>query len=116
QIVARKTVLTESAAPASAKQVTAPIRLAANPSATTARAQAAAAMITAAPWRFTLDVQPLNTAVARLPNDIADYKYPAAEGPAQDSAIAGNSATGIAKVIAMMSTVYVPISSGRLFA
>src|SRR2546422_5661165 len=57
QIVARKTPLTASAAPAKARQNTAAPRVGANPRSTMARPQTAAAMTTAAPCRSTLEVQ-----------------------------------------------------------
>ena len=53
---------------------------------------------------MTFEVHPLNTVVNKLPNDIAEYSQPAADEPPQTSDIEGNSAIGIANVIATMST------------
>src|SRR5262249_34094203 len=113
QIVPRKTPLTESAAPAIARQTTASGSEEEKPTNTIAIAQIAAAITTAAPCRFTFEVQPLKIVVNKLPNDIAEYNHPAAFAPPQATAIAGKSAMGIANVIATMSTTYVPMSSGR---
>src|SRR5262245_41538698 len=112
QIVPRKTPLTESAAPAKARQKTARGSDGEKPTNTMAKAQTAAAMTTAAPWRFTLVVQPLKIVVNKLPSDMAEYNQPAAFAPPHATAIDGNSASGIANVIATISTTYVPISSG----
>src|SRR5262245_35365595 len=116
QIVPRKTPLTESAAPASARPTTARGSDGEKPTKTMATAQIAAAMTTAAPCRFTLEVQPLKIVVHKLPNDIAEYNHPAALAPPQATAIEGKRAIGIANVMATISTTYVPISSGRLTA
>src|ERR1041385_4012104 len=103
-IVLRKTPLTESALPATASQITASGSDGAKPTKMIATAQIAAAMITAAPCRFTFEVHPLKMVVTRLPNDIAEYSQPAAVAPPQVTAIEGNRAIGIAKVIATIST------------
>src|SRR5262245_53935519 len=104
QIVPRKTPLTESAAPAMARQKTARDSERAKPTSTIAAAQTAAAITTAAPCRFTFEVQPLKIVVKKAPNDIAEYSQPAALAPPQATAIEGNSAMGIANVIATIST------------
>src|SRR5262247_3060511 len=100
QIVPRNTPLMESAAPATARQITAGASDGENPTNTIASAQTAAAITTAAPCRFTFVVQPLKIVVNKLPNDIAEYNHPAAFAPPHATAIAGNSAMGIANVIA----------------
>src|SRR5262249_32620855 len=104
KIFPRKTPLTESAAPAIARQTTASGNEEEKPTNTIASAQIAAAITTAAPWRLTFEVQPLKIVVNKLPNDIAEYNQPAAFAPPQAAAIEGNSAMGIAKVMATMST------------
>src|SRR5215813_14059702 len=104
QIVPRNTPLTESAAPAMARQKTARESERAKPTSTIARAQTAAAITTAAPCRYTFEVHPLKIVVNKLPNDIAEYNQPAAAAPPHDTAIAGKSAIGIANVIATIST------------
>jgi len=73
----------------------------------------AAAMTTAAPRRVTCLVQPDSRVVTKLPTGIAAYSQPAAVAPPHACAMAGNSAVGMAKVMATMSTTYVPTSSGR---
>src|SRR5262245_9829774 len=103
-MVPLKTPLTESAAPATAKQRTATGKVGENPTNTMATAHTAAAITTAAPWRCTLEVQPLKIVVNRLPMDIAEYSQPTALAPPQLAAIAGKRAMGIAKVIATIST------------
>src|SRR5262245_19640978 len=89
QIVPRKTPLTESAAPAIARQTTASGNEEEKPTNTIASAQIAAAITTAAPCRFTFEVQPLKIVVNKLPNDIAEYNQPAAFAPPQVTAIEG---------------------------
>src|SRR5438093_1031039 len=113
QIVERKTPLTESAAPATARQNTASGREDENPTNTIATAQIAAAITTAAPCLVTFEVQPLKIVVNKLPKDMAEYNQPAAFAPPHARAIDGKSAIGIANVMATISTTYVPISSGR---
>src|SRR5439155_9760312 len=104
QIVPRNTPLTESAAPARARQNTAPPRVGGKPNAIMASLHMAAAMITAAPRRCTFVVQPLKSVVNGLPSDIAEYSHPAAGAPPQFTAMAGKSAIGMANVIATIST------------
>src|SRR5436309_1436030 len=113
QIVMRKRPLTASAAPASTRQTSATLKPGEKPKPTIATPQVAAATTTAAPCLRTPDVHPLSALVNRLPTDIAEKSQPALDVAPHVDAMAGKSAIGIAKVIAIMSTTYVPINSGR---
>src|SRR5262249_36104336 len=104
QIVILNNPLTMSEAPAPIRHKTASGRLGANPSATTNTPQLAAASTTARPCRRTFPLHPDKSVITRPPMDIAEYSQPAAVAPPQPSASAGNSAIGIAKVIAHRST------------
>src|SRR5436305_481662 len=113
QIVCRKTPLIMSAPPASARNASAATSPGTNPNPTIATPQTVAAAITPSPWRCTRDVQPEVAENSSAPTAGAAYIRPSTFAPPIPPAIAGNSAIGMPKNIATMSTAYVPMSSGR---
>jgi hypothetical protein len=93
-----------SAAPAKTRHPTAMGRDRESPSPVIATPHIKAAITTAAPRRCTFRVQPLKTVMMRLPTLIPEYEKPIACAPPHCTASAGNTAIGIAKVRATMST------------
>ena len=70
----------------------------------------------AKPCRWTRLTQPLVAVARRAPTAGAAKRRPSTPAPPNRSAIAGKSAIGMPKNMAIMSTPYVPRSSSRLQA
>jgi hypothetical protein len=80
------------------------------PNPTIAAPQASPAMMTTTPGRRTRPVQPLVAAPSRAPSPGAAASNPKVADPPWkcSRAIAGNSAAGIPKIIALVSTASIP--------
>ena len=102
-----------SAAPAATSASSATQSDGANPNATIATPQLAAAKAIARPWWRTDRVQPLVTVASSEPTEGAVYSSPRTAGPPSPDAICGKSAIGMPKNIALMSTRYEPSRSWR---
>src|SRR2546426_2653741 len=94
QITWRKMPLTESAAPASARQTSATGREGAKPKAVMASPQQTAATITPRPWRLTREVQPLVALASRPPRAGAEKSSPSTAGPPEAGAATGKKELG----------------------
>ena len=102
--VARNIADAMSAAPARARNASATGNEPASPNPATATPVSAAPTAIARPWRVTRLAQPLVSDSSVAPAGPAAKSRPSTSAPPKRVATAGNSATGIANSIALMST------------